>query len=210
MKYKDLLQLCHKLPASCNNKVVSAYCVDEDDIKCPLHISHGMVQDGKFVFLTDSSLDGKKILLKDLTTQLQSRLAQYSDLECFAKCETSDVVVPIVDVAHDDHAFFNADFTDFDKTDKKIERVLLFKSAYSTLQDAKRDLKLVIDKMGLEYVRSYKLYATKNSHGRIEIDVKLRGTATKLYEFKHSSSLMHVDKRTYEAFTRKRWESIKL
>lgn len=210
MKYKEILDLCNKLPASCNSKVVSAYCVDEDNVKCPLHISHGTVQDGKFFFLTDSSLNGKKILLKDLTAWLQSRLAEYGDLECFVKCETSDVSVPIAGVEHDDHAFFKADFIDFDKTDKKLERVLLFRSAYSTIQDAKRDLKLVIDKMGLEYVKSYKPYATKNAYGRIELDVKLRGTATKLYEFKNGASLMHVDKRTYEAFTGKRWESIRL
>ena len=144
----------------------------------------------------------KKMTLDELEDRLHELEIEHGDAECYSKYDEGDVLVPIYDVyiyGGRAYASFRADYSDFDSTDEKISRDVVFRSDYMNKTDAVKAMWHVIHSMGMEFdCPKTAIKFKKISSNRSEVSARVSGTATAINDFRNGSYFI-PDKNSFEA-----------
>ena len=206
MKFKDVLKrIDGETPKKSSEIYVNV--VNENGVKTSQTLISIDEIDGKFVFIAGivfiSNIEKEAMSFDELKIALHELEDEFSELECFLKAENSNVLVPLnrpYVSGRDDALVLEADFREFDKNDPQVVEEVFFNSCYGNRTDAIKDLTHILKELKLELACSTRdIKYDKISKTRSRLRVKVRGTATKIYDLRNGS-FFHPDKDTYIKF----------
>lgn len=178
---------------------VSIPVVTDDKVKTHVGLVSVEMIGNKAVFV--GGVASKEMTLDELEDRLHELEIEHGDAECYSKYDEGDILVPIYDayLYGRKHASFRVDYSEFDKTDEKISRDVVFRSDYMNKTDAVKAMWHVIHPMGMEFdCPKAAIKFKKISPNRSEVSARVSGTATAIYDFKNGSYFI-PDKKSYEA-----------
>ena len=113
---------------------ISVPIVTDENVKTRVALVSVEMDGGKAMFIGDSSIDATEMTLDDLEDRLHELEIDHGDAECYSRYATGNVLVPIYDIyaagGSKSLAAFRADYSEFDKSDKRISEQVSFTSDY--------------------------------------------------------------------------------